>query len=138
MKIATIGLVVGACLFVGDVEAADATAVDSSVYEDLSQTTFTPLFDALKGGDLASLKQLLEPNVYEQYRVLFEQNGQYDQFLRDYYANADFQLDDLAKVADGYLAQVTIYWPDGHSAVTNWHVHREPRQSDPRCVSPLD
>jgi hypothetical protein len=134
MKIAS--FVFGACLLIGNVEAKDATVVDRAVYEDLSQTTFTPLFDALRGGDLASLKRFLEPDVYEQYRVLFEQNGQYDQFLRDYYANADFQLGDVATVDGGYLAQVTIYWPDGHSAITQWHVTENSTQSGPRRVSP--
>jgi hypothetical protein len=138
MKIASIVFVVSACLFIGigDADARDGAAVDQAIYDDLSQTTFTPLFDALRGGDLASLKRFLEPDVYEQYRVLFEQNGQYDQFLRDYYANTDFELGDVAPVDGGYLAQVTIHWPDGHSAITQWHVTENSAKTGPRQVSP--
>lgn len=138
MKIASICFAIGVCLFIslGEADARDGAAIDPAIYEDLSQTTFTPLFDALRDGDLAALKRYLEPDAYAQYRVLFEQNGQYDQFLRDYYANADFQLGEVDKVDDGYLAQVTIHWPDGHSAVTKWHVSENRAKSGPRRVSP--
>lgn len=102
------------CLLNASTQAEERLAPE--VLEELTTGTFVPLVEALRAGDVSSLKMLLHPRVYGEYRVLFEQNREYGQFLRDFYNDADFQVRDVVEIDGGYVGMLTISWPNGTSS----------------------
>lgn len=101
---------------------------DSELYDEMRETTIAPLFDALKAGDLAGIKRHLHGDYYEQYRVLFEQNTEYGQFLRDYYAGSEYELVGVRRASGINIAEVRVYWPDGRSVVMDLQVDSDGAQ----------
>ena len=109
--------------------------VDQGVLAELRDNAFQPWFDGLRNGDLNSLRPLMDEDVYVQYQTLFEQNTQYGQFLRDYYAGASFQLVRVLDTDDGYLGETLVSWPDG-SSVTMSLLASRPDESDRIVLTP--
>lgn len=130
MKLVPIFFAAAVAMCAGAVQAQDAEATDSQLYDDLRETTIAPLFDALKAGDLAGIKRHLHGDYYEQYRVLFEQNTEYGQFLRDYYAGSTYVLLGVrkGKGKEASVAEVEVYWPDGRTVKIDLQVDGDGQQ----------
>lgn len=76
---------------------------------------FEPLFEALKKGDLKSLKQNMTEEMYQRYRKLLEENKEYSNFLQEYYRNAHFSVI-AVKVIDNYIdVELRIEFLNGNS-----------------------
>jgi len=114
------------CLIGDPANAADLMIENPQLYAELRDTTFTPLFQALRAGDVARIKNYISGDTIEQYRVLLEQNKEYGQFLRNYYAGASFELSQVTLVGNDYVANVLIYWPAGNTSVIKLQVHSMP------------
>jgi uncharacterized membrane protein len=65
---------------------------------------------AVKTGDVETIKQLLSDEDYKAYRVMLEQNSAYPDFLRQPYKGVTFQVTDEGN--SHYLVEITF--PDGH------------------------
>lgn len=109
-------------------QAQEAGISNSELYDEMRETTIAPLFDALKAGDLAGIKRHLHGDYYEQYRVLFEQNTEYGQFLRDYYAGSSYELVGVRREKGVSIAAVKVYWPDGREVAMDLQVDGEGAQ----------
>jgi hypothetical protein len=103
--------------------AADLRIENPHLYTTLRDTTFAPLFEAMRTGDVAAIRQYLSGSTYEKYRVLLEQNKEYGRFLRNYYAGATFELNQVLPSDNGYVADVFIYWPAGRTSLIQLQVH---------------
>lgn len=114
MKLLPLFFAAAVTMCAGVAQAQDAGPTDAQLYGDLRETTIAPLFDALKAGDLTGIKRHLRADLYEQYRVLFEQNTEYGQYLRDYYAGSTYELVDVRR-EDAVVAEVAVYWPGGRT-----------------------
>ncbi len=112
----------------GAVQAQDAEASDAQLYDDLRETTIAPLFDSLKAGDLTGIKRHLRSDLYEQYRVLFEQNTEYGQYLRDYYAGSSYELVDVRRKKGALVAEVAVVWPGGRTVKIDLQVDDDGEQ----------
>jgi hypothetical protein len=82
------------------------------------QRTFADVFQALQAGDVAALKGHLSGAMYEQYKVLLEENSEYPAFLRNFYKGATFSVDNIAHQGDNALVDVIITFPSGSRTVT--------------------
>ncbi len=129
-------VMLGACPL-ANAESADRVVNDPGLVNELNEQTFLPLFDALREGDLAALKRYLRPDVYAEYKTLFEQNTEYGQFLRDYYAGTTFELARVLDSGNEYVGEVTVYWPDGRSSTMELGVTRRDARGN-RAVSPAE
>jgi hypothetical protein len=90
---------------------------DPETFMAVRDTSFLPLFQAMKQGNVAVIKQYLSGNSYDEYRTLFDRNKTYGEFLRNYYAGASFVLNDISQNDDGdYIANVSITWTDERNA----------------------
>jgi len=86
-----------------------------------------PLFQAMKEGDTAVIEQHLDGRTHDEYQVLFEQNRTYGDFLREYYADASFTLNDVSRLSSGiYVANVSIEWANGRKAEVELEVSPAP------------
>lgn len=128
MKFLACFLAAALTLVVSASHAQDANLSNSELYDDVRETTVAPLFDALRAGDLAGIKAHLHADYYQQYRVLFEQNTEYGQFLRDYYAGSEYQLVDVRQEKGINIAEVKVYWPDGREVAMDLQVAGEGAQ----------
>src|SRR5512147_1757621 len=66
-------------------EAAHAEAKNPVDSATRIQSTFAIVFQALQSGDVQTLKSHMAGHMYEQYKVLLEQNSEYPAFLRNFY-----------------------------------------------------
>ncbi len=128
MKISSLLFAAALTLVVSVGHAQDANLSNSELYDEVRETTVAPLFDALKAGDLAGIKAHLHTEFYEQYRVLFEQNTEYGQFLRDYYAGSEYELVNVRQDKGINIAEVKVYWPDGREVAMDLQVAGEGAQ----------
>ena len=72
-----------------------------------------PYLQAVKSGDVETIKRLLSDKDYKAYRVLLEQNTAYPDFLRRHYNGVTFQVKDEGNS----LYQVKIVFPNGNKEV---------------------
>lgn len=110
------------CFVTNFAVAADLRIEDPQSYADLRDKTFTPLFEALRAGDVVTIRRYLSGSTYEKHRVLLEQNKEYGNFLRNYYSGATFELSQVLSSDNGYIADVFIYWPTGRTSLVQLQV----------------
>jgi hypothetical protein len=76
--------------------------------------------DALQAGDIATLKDILGGRMYLRQRALLEDNTEYSQWLRDYYAGAQFSSSVSERRSeqypDGTVVEVVLVFSSGASA----------------------
>ena len=101
LVVACLGLTSERRLLAADVHVAQAT------------DTVVRVFAAMQRGDVQTLQQYLSPELYEQYRILFEQNTEYPAFLSKYYQGAKLRIMKIAKVGDRTQVQAAIDFPTG-------------------------
>ena len=110
------------CLAAHATHAADLRIENPQMYSELRDTTFTPLFAALRAGDVRTIQRYLRGETYDQYRTLLERNTEYGQFLRNYYAGAQFELGEVVPAGNDYIANVSVYWPNGTTSLVRLQV----------------
>ena len=68
--------------------------------------TVLSYFQALKNGDIATIKSSITGEMYTKRKVLLEQNKTYSKYLKHVYKHADFQIKETA-IQDN-TAEVTV------------------------------
>jgi hypothetical protein len=66
-------------------------------------------FQAMKNGDIVAMKSYIGGKLYNKRKILLEQNVNYPDFLRKYYADGDIQV---GEAQDG-VVKVLVQFPDG-------------------------
>jgi hypothetical protein len=122
------------CLAGNVAGAADLRTDDPQRYAELRDTTFNPLFQAMRAGNITEIKRYISGETYAQYRVLLDQNKEYGQFLRNYYAGTEFELAQVIPVGGGYVADVLIHWPNGNVSQIALQVHNVPDATQATAV----
>lgn len=84
-------------------------------YEFDSRSTVFAYIQALKKGDIETIKSLITEDLYEKRKVLLEQNGSYADFLRKQYQGGTFTIKQ-ANVQEGRgVFEIEAIFPDGHT-----------------------
>lgn len=106
--------------------------------EEIVNKIARPFFVALKNGDIKTLKKLITKDMYEEKKVLFEQNKEYPNFLRSHYRDADFIIvsanetgnnilvNTVITYSDGWQKQTTLYLVEKHPSQGIWKISRKP------------
>ncbi len=97
---------------------AQETPVKGSIYREIHTTTFSPLFRALKRGDVDTIKKYISEEMYNEYKVLLEENKDYPNFLRNFYRGAKFRRDKIVQVNNNIVANIVVKYKNGDSNLT--------------------
>jgi hypothetical protein len=99
---------------------------DSSELSDsqIADETLLPYFEALKNGDVDSIKQYLAGKMLQRYRVLLEQNKTYPDYLRNYYNGTEFSIVEVQLVDNDILASVIIAFPGKESVRSGYYLRK--------------
>ena len=92
---------------------AEELTVRDELYDDLLSEIVLPFFNALKAGDVDSIKRYIAGDMYESKKVLLEQNKEYPEFLRNYYRGVEFYKEDIAEDGGYIIVDITIEYPNG-------------------------
>ena len=84
-----------------------------------------PFFVALKNGDTKTLKELMAKDMYEEKKVLFEQNKEYPSFLRRLYRDSDFIIVSANEEGNNILVNTVIKYSDGRQNQTKLYLTHE-------------
>lgn len=101
--------------------------VTNPVIDEITKT-YTSLFDALRRGDVQTIKLYLSPVEYAQYKVLFEQNKDYPRFLRNFYQGARVrvgQIDSVRSAKNEVIGELVIDFPNGETTITRMRLNRD-------------
>ena len=101
--------------------------VDSSVIVEIKKACAS-LFDALRDGDVQTIKRYLSPVEYARYKVLFEQNTDYPRFLRNFYQGARVrvgQIDSVRSAKNEVIGELVIDFPNGETTITRMRLNRD-------------
>jgi hypothetical protein len=101
--------------------------VTNPVIDEITKT-YTSLFDALRRGDLQTIKLYLSPVEYARYKVLFEQNKDYPRFLRNFYQGARLrvgQVDSVRSAKNEVIGEFVIDFPNGETTITRMRLNRD-------------
>jgi hypothetical protein len=121
------------CLFAGVGFLLSSTflyaqvVVTNSVIDEITKT-YTFLFDALRRGDLRTIKLYLSADEYVRYKVLFEQNKEYSAFLRNFYTGANLrvgQVDSVLSATDDVIAEFLVDFPGSETLNTRMRLNRD-------------
>jgi hypothetical protein len=92
---------------------------------DIGQTTsiampiLTSFFEALRNGDVHSLKNCMGGELYEKRKVLIEQNKGYPDFLRQLYQGVKFNIDRIDQENNGdILVDISVDFEDGRASAS--------------------
>ena len=85
------------------------------LYQEITIETLHPYFEALKDGDVSSIKLHISEGMYERYKVLLEKNKDYPEFLRNYYNGAEFWVKKVELSGQEVSVAVSIQFPDNES-----------------------
>ena len=72
-----------------------------------------PFLDALKNGDVDLIKHYIAGEIYENKRVLLENNEEYPEFLRSYYQDVEFYIEKVVESVDYIEVHVVIEFSNG-------------------------
>jgi hypothetical protein len=103
------------------------TRVTNPMIDEITKT-YAFLFNALRSGDVETIKLFLSAEEYAQYKVLFEQNKDYPQFLRKFYQKANLrvgQLDSVANAKNEVIGEFIIDFPGGETVITRMRLIRD-------------
>ena len=84
-----------------------------------------PYFIALKNGDTKTLKKLMAKDMYEEKKVLFEENKEYPNFLRRLYRDTDFIIVSANEKGNNILVNTVIKYSDGRQNQTKLYLIHE-------------
>jgi predicted ABC-type exoprotein transport system permease subunit len=99
--------------FYFNLSLAQETELTPESIERIVNNTVRPYFVALKNGDIKILKEMMAKGMYEERKVLFEQNKEYPDFLRKLYRDADFIILSAGVRGNDILVNTVIKYPDG-------------------------
>ena len=94
---------------------AQEIAKGEELYQKITIETLNPYFEALKNGDVTSIKLHISEGIYERYKVLLEKNTVYPEFLRNYYRDVDFWVKKVELIGHDILVSAIIKFPDNES-----------------------
>lgn len=115
-----------ASLFFNSTFLSAQVVVTNSVIDEITKT-YTSLFNALRRGDVQTIKLYLPPEEYTQYKVLFEQNRDYPRFLRNFYQGARLrvgQVDSVLSSPDDVIGEFIIDFPGSETIMTRMRLQR--------------
>ena len=101
--------------------------VTNPVIDEITKT-YIFLFDALRRGDVRTIKLYLSADEYAQYKVLFEQNKDYPRFLRNFYQGARVrvgQIDSVLSAKNEVIGEFVIDFPSGETMITRMRLNRD-------------
>lgn len=104
---------------------AQEVLVSDTLYKEITNETFLPLFKALKDGDVSTIKQYISGDMYNKSKILLEQNKDYPQFLRDFYHGARFWVKKIVKINGDIIADVVIEFPNGDQGLVKLCLQKE-------------
>jgi hypothetical protein len=91
-----------------------------------NELPIVPFFRALMEGDLVSLKQYMPEDTYNDYKLLFEQNRGYSNFLKEYYRGAQFHIEQTQIAAgNDVVLDVIIEFPNGARSSVKFVFYQE-------------
>lgn len=94
---------------------AQEIAEGEELYQKITIETLNPCFEALKNGDVSSIKLHISEGMYERYKVLLEKNKDYPEFLRNYYRGVDFWVEKVELIGHDISVSAIIKFPDNES-----------------------
>jgi len=86
-----------------------------SANEAVVDTVVLPFFSALQAGDVEAVEAQLGGELLERRRVLLRENAGYAQYLRDYYAGAQFTVGQVVADSEAMTVQVSAHFANGAS-----------------------
>ena len=86
--------------------------------------TVRSYFEALKNGDIGTMKQYIAGEYYEKYKTLFEKNEGYPEFLRNFYQGAEVAIVNSSKTGSDAIMEVEIYFPNGSNSVNRLRLRK--------------
>jgi hypothetical protein len=90
--------------------------------------------NALKNGDIGTIKDSIGGELYKKRKVLLEQNKSYPKFLKKTYRDTEFQIKETTVNKNEALVKVESKFPDGitrfifylnKNAEGNWKIFKE-------------
>ena len=94
-------------------------------------------FQALKNGDVETIKDSITGEMYNRRKVLLEQNANYSEFLQKVYQGAEFKIIETTIEANATLVTVEVTFPDRtkqfvlyleNDDLGNWKIFKETSQ----------
>ena len=96
--------------------------------------TVLSYFQALKNGDIETIKDLITGEMYEKRKVLLEQNENYSEFLKKVYQEAEFRINETNETDNDVLVNVEVNTLNGKTEFNlllkkdmdgNWKIFKE-------------
>jgi hypothetical protein len=91
-------------------------------------------FQALKNGDVETIKASITGDMYKKRKVLLEQNKNYPEFLKNVYKGAQFRIKDVSIKDNDAVVSVEVIFPDRKTQfilylikddLGNWKIFKE-------------
>lgn len=99
--------------------------VPAALLEDVENKTMRPFFNALKNGNVEIIKQYISGEMYEESRILLEENKGYPEYLREHYKGAIFSVKRGVSSDNQLIVDVSVEFP-GRGKQISQYILEEP------------
>jgi hypothetical protein len=104
------------------VAMGEETDVASTQLDEIENKALIPFFNALKSGNVVSIKRYLAGEKYEKYRSTSSEDREYEKMLREHYKGATFSVE-RASIVDGQVVvDVLIEFPGRGRQLTQFYL----------------
>lgn len=106
----------------------------------IQEQVLLPFFEALKTGNVSEIKKHMSPSLYEQNRVLLEENADYPDFLRSYYRDVRFSVvkAETGIAEEDIFVHVALKFSDGRNSVNELKVSKLKQDGQPSDTWVID
>jgi len=88
--------------------------------DEMESRTLRPFFNALKNGNVEIVRHYITGEMYEESRLLLEENSEYPKFLREYYKDAVFSVERGVSSNNQVIIDFSIEFPGGEKRVVQF------------------
>lgn len=109
---------------------SEERSVDPVMLEEIKSKTLRPFFNALKSGNVELIKQHFSGQMYEEYRLLLEENKGYPDLLRAYYKEAIFSVERGVTSGNRIIIDFSIELPGNRKQVSQYILQEQQPENE--------
>lgn len=101
---------------------SESQGVNSALLDEIEIKTLRPFFNALKNGNVRQIERYITGEKLTEAQLPKHEDKEYEQFLREYYNDAIFSIEQVSASGDQVIVDVVIEFPGRGRKVTQFYL----------------
>lgn len=103
--------------------------ISPELQEEIENAVMRPFFNAMKNGNTQAIKRYITGKKYDEARIMLDDDKDYPAFLREYYKDAIFSIENGVLTDGGIVVDILIEFPNGGRQTTQFYLQNPGKES---------